>query len=102
MHHIAFPTRYPRPTDIRNGGAKMLQIDTEGEEMQGAPDPIANVDCLARCHIIQKQPQNFYQDENVGGVPHLLAVEHDEQHEGVADDAEDGDEGEDDGHDVRD
>ena len=52
--------------------------------------------------VIQKQPQNHYQDENVGGVPHLLAVEHDEQHEGVADDAEDCDEGEDDGHDVRD
>ena len=43
-----------------------------------------------------------YQDENIGGVPHLLAVEHHQQHQGVPDDAEDGDEREDDGHDVRD
>ena len=43
-----------------------------------------------------------YQNENICGVPHLLAVEHHQQHQRVPDDAEDGDDGEDDGHDVRD
>ena len=85
----------------------MVQVTVGVLNMVRCYSPAAEVvvSLLSTHHLVDKAFQNImahartHQNEDVGGVPHLLVEDDDDDDEQVADEADEADDGEDDRHD---